>query len=110
MPFVRPDVRTFLDQLKAMAGPRLSEVGPEAARGMFKTLIALAESPRGDLAHIAELLIPTPAGHALPARLYAADGGRAPAPILVFFHGGGWVIGDLDTYDGLCAEVARRLN
>src|SRR4051812_35102733 len=40
---------------------------------------------------------------------YAAHEGHAPAPVLVFFHGGGWGIGDLDTPDALCAEIARQL-
>jgi acetyl esterase len=43
----------------------------------------------------------------LGARLYVPDGAPRPAPALVYFHGGGWVVCDLDTHDGLCARLAR---
>ena len=40
-----------------------------------------------------------------PARLYRPRGGAAPTPVVVFFHGGGWVLGDLDSYDGLIRSL-----
>jgi acetyl esterase len=57
------------------------------------------------------LTIPGPAGP-IPARHYRPEGGQAPpgrqqAPLLVFYHGGGWVVGDLDTHDGLCRLICR---
>lgn len=42
----------------------------------------------------------------IPARVYRAAGPRRPAPTLVYFHGGGWVVGDLDTHDGSCRMLA----
>jgi acetyl esterase len=40
----------------------------------------------------------------VPVRLYR-DGGTGPAPVILFAHGGGWVMGDLDTHDGLCRHL-----
>ncbi|WP_417489438.1 alpha/beta hydrolase [Maricaulis sp.] len=54
---------------------------------------------------VRELTIPGPDG-AMPARLYIPNGSTAPAPCLLFCHGGGYVIGDLDSHDALCRRLA----
>ena len=54
---------------------------------------------------VRELMIPGPAGD-IPARLYIPDGSVEPAPCVLFCHGGGYVIGDLDTHDALCRRLA----
>ncbi|OOK82631.1 alpha/beta hydrolase fold family protein [Mycobacterium kansasii] len=54
---------------------------------------------------VEELTLPGPAGD-IRARHYRAPGGVA-APLLVFYHGGGWVIGDLDTHDAVCRLTCR---
>src|SRR3712207_5762564 len=91
MPLIRRDVQIFLDRVKAYSCPTLSRLGPEAGRQMYKAMIASVERPRGDLARVVELRIPSPQGRSLAGRLYAAHGDSEPAPVLVFFHGGGWV-------------------
>src|SRR3954471_21773806 len=110
MRFIRPDTQALLDRVKAAAGPTVSQLGPEGSRQMYKAMMAAVEPPRGPLARVAELHIPVSEGFSLAGRLYAADEVHEPAPVLVFFHGGGWVIGDLDTHDALCAEIARGLD
>jgi acetyl esterase len=77
---------------------------------MMATMGSFAERPRADLAEIKDLVIPGPHGHSIPARLYRSTLAADPAPVLVFFHGGGWVIGDIPIYDSLCAEIASVLN
>ncbi len=109
MPTVRPDVATLLAMLSAAPGPKMEEGTPEAARTMMRMMGSLTERPRGDLAHVRDFTIPAPAGHAIPARVYSAVEAPAPGPVVVFLHGGGWVIGDLETHDALCAEIARVL-
>lgn len=52
--------------------------------------------------------LPHPHGHRLATRLYVPDGSPAPSPLLVFYHGGGFVTGGLDSHDGLCALLATR--
>jgi acetyl esterase len=47
-------------------------------------------------------------GHRVPARVYTPTDGSAPFPALIYFHGGGWVFGDIDTHDSVCREIANR--
>ena len=110
MPSVRPDVANMLAMLAAAPGPKMEEGSPEAARQMMRAMGAMVERPRGELAHVRDFTIPAPAGHAIPARAYSAAAAPGPGPVVVFFHGGGWVIGDLETHDALCAEIARVLH
>lgn len=110
MPFVRPDVQNVLNMLAAAPGPPMHETSPADARAMMATMGSFAERPRADLAEIKDLVIPGPHGHGIPARLYRSTLAADPAPVLLFFHGGGWVIGDILIYDSLCAEIASVLN
>lgn len=57
------------------------------------------------LEEVRDLSVPGPAGER-PARLYIPQGSSAPAPTVLFLHGGGYVIGDLDTHDPLCRRLA----
>jgi acetyl esterase len=108
-PFVRPDVRTFLDFLNALPGPRSHEVGPAEARAMMMRSRHVADAPTGELALIRDLSCPGPAGE-IALRLYDARETRGPSPLLLFFHGGGFVLGDLETHEPFCAELARLLD
>ncbi|MDB5695552.1 MAG: lipase [Sphingomonas bacterium] len=108
-PYVRPDVRGFLDYLNALPGPKTHEVGAAGARAMYRAMKDVADLPLGELATISDLSIPGPAG-AIPARLFDHRPARPPGPAVVFFHGGGFVIGDLDTHAGFCAEASRQLD
>ena len=107
-PYVRPDVRALLDMLAAMPQP---EWPPQPAlyRAQYSAMKDLADLPVGELATIRDLTIPGPAG-AIPARLFDAREHREPGPAVVFFHGGGFVIGDLETHASIAAEMARTLD
>jgi acetyl esterase len=108
-PFVRADVRAFLGYLNALPGPRTHEMTPQDARAAMRAMCDVADPPRGELAVVRDLAIPGPAG-TIPARLFDARETRAPGPAVVFFHGGGWVVGDLDSHAGFTAEMARQLD
>lgn len=108
-PYVRPDVKAFLALLNAMPGPKLHELTPEQARAQYVQMRDLVDPPVGDLAEVRDLTIPGPAG-AIPARLYDAKASREPGPALVFYHGGGFTIGGLDSHASFTAEVARVLD
>lgn len=109
MPFVRPDVANLLAMVGSAPGPKMEEGTPEAARQMMRMMGSMTERPRGDLAHVRDFTIPSPHGHAVPARVYSTAAVPGAGPVVVYLHGGGWVIGDLETHDALCAEVARVL-
>jgi acetyl esterase len=68
--------------------------------------LTAAMFPADILADVTELSIPGPAG-AIPARLYRPTAQDADSALLVFYHGGGFVIGDLDTHDDLCRLICR---
>lgn len=108
-PFVRPDVRRFLDYLNALPGPRSHQVEPAEARAMMHASRHVADAPVGALAVIRDCAAPGPAGD-IPLRLYDAREQRDPGPVVVFFHGGGFVLGDLHTHEPFCAEIARLLD
>lgn len=107
-PFVRPDVRAFLDMLAAMPEPEWPPQ-PAVYRAQYAAMKDLVDLPVGDLATIRDLAIPGPAG-TIPARLFDARASREPGPALVFFHGGGFVIGDVGTHASIAAEMARTLD
>ena len=108
-PHVRPDVRQFLTYLDSLAGPKMHEIGEAAARQLYKATKDAGDLPLGELATVIDLSIPGPAG-TIPARLFDARATRPPGPAVMFFHGGGFVIGDLDTHASFCAEAARVLD
>jgi acetyl esterase len=108
-PFVRPDVAQFLQYLNNLPGPRTHEMTPEAARAVFAAMPGVADLPMGELAAVRDLSIPGPAGP-IPARLFDAADRREPGPAMVFYHGGGFVIGSVDSHSSPCAEIARVLD
>ncbi|MFS0770914.1 alpha/beta hydrolase [Sphingomonas sp. 1P08PE] len=107
--YVRADVRRFLDYLNALPGPRTHELDPPAARQMFAASKDLVDPPVGELAVDRVVTIPSAAGD-IPARLFDATANRLPGPVVVFYHGGGFVFGTVDTHASLCAEIARTLD
>ena len=87
----------------------MEDLPADGAREMFRAMTQMADSPRGDIAKVEDRVIPGPAGE-IRVRTYDNRPDRGSGPVLVFFHGGGWVIGDLDTHDAYCAEAARSLD
>lgn len=108
-PYVRPDVAGFLAFLNNLPGPKMHQLEAPAARATYAAMKDVADPPIGALATIADLTIAAPAGD-IPARLFDAQATRVPGPLVLFFHGGGFVIGDLDSHASFCAEIARTLD
>jgi len=98
-------VRALLDQMKALALPKVWELAPAAARAAMKSrILSGKETPSGP---IRTFTIPGPA-HDIALRSYTPLGAKdAMLPGLVFFHGGGFALGDLDTHDDLCRHIAN---
>jgi acetyl esterase len=105
----RPDVRAFLDFLNNLPGPRGREAGLKEARAMLVKSRYVADAEVGELAVIRDLAFPGPAGE-VKLRLYDARETREAGPLLLFSHGGGFVLGDLESHEPFCAEIARQLD
>ena len=108
-PFVREDVRAFLAFLAAQNGPELDELPLAEARQSYLLMGLLAEAEPRELAVVRDLTCPGPGGD-IPLRLYDARENREPGPAVMFFHGGGFVIGDLETHNSVCTELAAELD
>ena len=108
-PYVRPDVAGFLAFLNSIEGPEMHELPLDEARAGYLAMVPVAEADARELAVIKDLTCPGPAG-AIPLRFYDARASRAPGPVILFFHGGGFVIGDLDTHHALCTEIAAEMD
>lgn len=106
--FVRDDVKALLALLEAQGGPQLDELPLDQARAVYE-MMKVAEAPPRDLAVIRDLACPGPAGD-IPLRLYDARETRGPGPVIMFYHGGGFVIGDLETHHAFCTELAAELD
>ena len=102
-----PAIKQMLDWLEELGRHRISEGTPEQGRAAFRTLTVDMRQPQNviPVADVEDMELPGETGP-MRARLYRpeADG---PLPTIVFFHGGGFVIGDLDTHDNQCRMVCR---
>jgi acetyl esterase len=76
-------------------------------RQQLRTMVTLMDEPAPALPRIEDIRIPGPAGE-IPARVYAPSAGGPPPAAVAYFHGGGWVQGDLETHHGLCARLAKH--
>ncbi len=105
---LHPQARGLLDLLIARGIPPTESLPHLEARSAYRDRRGVLQPLPQDVAEVKALSVDGPHG-AIPLRLYrpkAAEAGR-PSPVLVYYHGGGWVIGDLDTHDTLCRELAN---
>ena len=106
MVYVREDVQQLLGMMAAVGGPQMNEVDPETARAMYVQMGSIGERPVPEGVTLADIEIPGPAGP-LKGRTYRPANAAADGTTIVFYHGGGWVIGDLETHNSLVAEIAK---
>ncbi len=104
---LEPDMQLLLALLARAGAPTVDQLAPaDARREIAHTSRTIAAEPE-PVARVEALSIPGPAGP-IPARLYAATRDTRARPLLVYYHGGGWVVGDLDTHDSVCRFLARE--
>ncbi|MES2058537.1 MAG: alpha/beta hydrolase [Pseudomonadota bacterium] len=108
--YVRPDVRAFLDILNTTPMAHLEALGVERARALTAQIRAArpAAAPHG-LAIVRDHECPGPGG-SIPLRFYDARETRGAGPVIIYFHGGGFVLGDLESHHDLCLEIARMVD
>jgi acetyl esterase len=102
-----PGVRAFLQLIASMETPPLDSYEPTEARLVAAEHMKPAAGAPEDVAFVEDLTVDGPSGPFL-VRRYRAASVTAPAAAVVFFHGGGWVIGSVETYDVLCRALANR--
>jgi len=104
---LHPEAKTILDQVDL---PPTHALSVDGAREALRDLLVDEDGPDDDLT-VRTLSIPGPEGPETPLELRAYTPDSASSddarPVLVYFHGGGWVRGDLDTHDGLCRLLAE---
>jgi len=87
--------------------PTMPPVTPENVKAIrARAREAGASQPRSDVHRVEDRTVPGPAGP-VPVRVYTPSP-AAPLPVLVFGHGGGWSMCDIETHDALCREIAKR--
>lgn len=97
-----PIVASMLEQMAAAGAPPLSEMSPPDARAMYREMQAALPSP--ELASVEDARAKD-----VPVRIYRANK-KPGGPALVYYHGGGWVIGDLETHDAVCRQLAAAID
>jgi|CZKS01.1.fsa_nt_gi acetyl esterase len=105
-PKLDPAVRQLLEAAEAEGNPPLESFSPEEARKLAIESLKTAGGTPEPVRSIENLRIPGPDCE-IPIRVYTPDA-PAPRPALVYFHGGGWVVCDLDTHDVVCTAIAHR--
>ncbi|MDQ0588042.1 alpha/beta hydrolase [Variovorax paradoxus] len=105
---LHPQARALLDFIEARGIPPTHTLSPAEARAFYRERRAATQPEAPPVAEVRDLKADGPHG-TIPVRLYRPLGStaRAALPVLVYFHGGGWVIGDLDTHDVLCRSLAN---
>jgi len=101
-----PPMAGILDRIRRAGAPPFHAMSPVEARAAYVARSEVLELPRAKLARVEDFAIPADDGTPLPARLYADSHETLPA--LLYLHGGGFVIGNLETHDSLCRQLARR--
>jgi acetyl esterase len=106
---LHPQARALLDLIAQRGLPPMQALPPVEARLFYRDRRALTQPEAPAVAEIADMSAEGPLGP-IPLRLYRParrSDEPASAPVLVYFHGGGWTIGDLDTHDVLCRQLAN---
>ena len=99
-----PQAQKLLDQAVASGLPPVYALPVEEGRRMMRAGF-ISKDPPEPVHHVEERTISGPGGE-IPIRIYTPSG-DGPFPVLVFFHGGGWVLNDLDTHDSVCRYLTN---
>lgn len=102
-----PEMRAVLETMREREIPRLHTLTVEEARALLEELFAVDESLLDPVTSVTDRTIPGPAGE-IPVRVYRPERAPERPPTLVFCHGGGFVLGSLDSYDGVCRALTAH--
>jgi len=97
-----PEITALLQEMGAAPMPTFWSLSPDGARAFMRELFPVADDPE-PVGAVMELSV---TDRDVPVRVYVPDG-DGPYPTLVYFHGGGWVLGDLELYDATCRALTN---
>ncbi|MDE2744990.1 MAG: alpha/beta hydrolase [Chloroflexota bacterium] len=100
-----PETQGLLAMLEEAGGPDISEQTPEEARAAIANFAAM-QAGAPEPARVEDRSLPGPAGE-IPVRVYASAGNDLP--VVIYYHGGGWVLGDIESHDGACKQLLAEL-
>jgi acetyl esterase len=110
MPTLDPDLAAYFADLGAQFSPLPVNPTPLERRARYWALCGLGKTPLPQDVTINDVTLSLDAGD-VPVRLfYGHDGAIEPVPTIIYFHGGGWVVGDTDTHMPTCARLAHEAN
>ena len=106
---LNPKIEQVLDMIARAKRPQLHELTPQQARASYEKSAPILEIASAPMFAIEDLRVPTRDGATIRARLYqpVEPSWAEPAPALVYYHGGGFTVGSVDTHDALCRMLAR---
>ena len=102
---LQPDVSLIMNAMAEMGMPPLETMDPDGARGLMAATASVSP-PGPEVESVADGAFPGPAGP-VPYRVYRPFS-SSTSPVVVYFHGGGWVLGNLDSDDALCRDLCVR--
>jgi acetyl esterase len=108
---LHPEAQQVCDLIVASGRPPFETLTPDEARKAYLASKPVLQPDPPPVAEVRELAAEGPAG-AIPLRFYRGQGAAQdrPQPTLIYFHGGGWVIGDLESHDQVCRALANALS
>ncbi len=103
-----PESQRLIDLMAAANRPAWNTLSPADARRLYLAMRPAGQGPLPDGITVINRRIPSKDGGSVPVRLYRPDrlSPEAKLPALLYAHGGGWVFGNLDSHDVLCAQLA----
>src|SRR2546426_5082395 len=99
-----PQTQPVLEMMAAMSAPPVHAQSVEEARQAMAMMAVMAGEPE-PVGKVEDRDIAGPEG-TIPVRIYTPEG-KGPFPVLVFFHGGGWVIGNIESHDAICRSLTN---
>jgi acetyl esterase len=110
MSVLDPEITAYYADLATHFAPLPPDASPTARRARYWAVVALSRPALPSNVTINDVQLDLACG-TVPVRLfYGHDGSDEPAPTIIYFHGGGWVIGDVDTHMATCARMADETN